>query len=318
MKDMMNCFPFEDPVVVLRVNGRALLDALENSVSLVPALEGRSPQVSNIRFEYSIRRPSGSRVVRAEVNRSPLEESRFYTIATRGYMAHGKDGFDSLLARSEGGRAEELVSEENGILISTMLRQYFLSLKILGRWRQWASLHKHWDDVHSKLHRDHDIVESSQSEIASMLRNRPRRSGSEVAQTDGALSASTQKRATIASQHGGRFKSLEKNEEYQTQGHDMIDSDSDGSVILDDPAPLSVATHPLICKNNRSVDDSMTHNESDRLYYLARQYGKRWMALAGVAREEVGMVDEHRSLDIPRWTRGISPKVEGRIIQVTE
>ena len=63
MKDIMNCFPFEDPVVVLRVNGRALLDALENSVSLVPALEGRFPQVSNIVFEFNADRPAGSRVL---------------------------------------------------------------------------------------------------------------------------------------------------------------------------------------------------------------------------------------------------------------
>ena len=39
-KDMMNCFPFEDPCVVLRVGGNAVLEALENGVSLCPALEG--------------------------------------------------------------------------------------------------------------------------------------------------------------------------------------------------------------------------------------------------------------------------------------
>lgn len=318
MKDIMNCFPFEDPVVVLRVSGRALLEALENSVSLVPALEGRFPQVSNIVFDYSIARPSGSRVVRVQVDGSPLEESRFYSIATRGYMANGKDGFGSLLAKSHGGQAEELVSEENGILMSTMLRQYFLSLKVLGRWRRWASLHKHWEDVHSKLHQDHDIVESSQRESASELRRRPRLPGSEVAQTDGALLESIRQRAPIAFHRGGRAKHFEMDKEHHTQGHEMIDSDSDGSIILEDPAPPSVAAHPLTSKDEASADDSMTHDESDRLYHIARRYGKRWMALAGVAREEVGMVEEHGSLDIPSWTRGIAPKVEGRIIQLAE
>jgi hypothetical protein len=318
MKDIMNCFPFEDPVVVLRVSGRALVDALENSISLVPALEGRFPQVSNIVFEYSVRRPSGSRIMRAEVDRLPVEESRFYTIATRGYMAHGKDGFDSLLAKSEGGQAEEVVSEENGILISTMLRQYFLSLKVLGRWRRWASLHKHWDDVHSKLHQAHEIVESGQSESTSLLSERRQQPGSEVAQADGAPSVSIRQRVPIAFHHRGRVKGLEKDKDYQGQGHDMIDSDSDGSVILDDSAPPSVAAHPLTSSKGTVLHDSMTHEESDRLYHLARHYGKRWMALAGVAREEVGMVDEHGSLDIPSWTRGIAPKVEGRIMQIAE
>lgn len=318
MKDIMNCFPFEDPVVVLRVSGRALLEALENSISLVPALEGRFPQVSNIVFEYSVARPSGSRVGRVQVDGSPLEASRFYSIATRGYMAHGKDGFESLLAKSQGGQAEELVSEENGILICTMLRQYFLSLKTLGRWRRWASLHKHWEDVQTKLHQDHNIVESSQRQSASKLRRRSQLSASEVAQTDVALSVPIRQRVPIAFHHGGRVKDLGEDLERHIQGHEMIDSDSDGSVILEDPAPPSVAAHPLTAKAETCVDDSMTRDESDRLYHIARQYGKRWMALAGVAREEVGTVDEHESPDIPSWTRGIAPKVEGRTIQLAE
>lgn len=41
VKDITTCFPFEDPVVLLRVTGKAILDALENGVSLYPALEGK-------------------------------------------------------------------------------------------------------------------------------------------------------------------------------------------------------------------------------------------------------------------------------------
>ena len=40
VKDITNCFPFEDPVVLIRVTGKAIWDALENGVSLYPALEG--------------------------------------------------------------------------------------------------------------------------------------------------------------------------------------------------------------------------------------------------------------------------------------
>lgn len=40
LKDVTNCFPFEDPVVVIKASGQAIWDALENSVSLYPALEG--------------------------------------------------------------------------------------------------------------------------------------------------------------------------------------------------------------------------------------------------------------------------------------
>ena len=38
--DIVKCFPFEDPIMVVRVSGAALVRALENGVSKLPALEG--------------------------------------------------------------------------------------------------------------------------------------------------------------------------------------------------------------------------------------------------------------------------------------
>jgi len=161
LKDILNCFPFEDPVVVLRVSGKAIIEALENSVSLVPALEGRYPQVSNIQFAYNPKLPSGSRVQWVKIHHEALGEQKMYALATRGYMGRGKDGFTSLLVRSEGGTAEEIVSEENGILISMILRQYFMSLKVMGKWRRWSpSLHRHWDSVHKDLHTNGKVREA--------------------------------------------------------------------------------------------------------------------------------------------------------------
>ena len=62
--------------------------------------------------------------------------------------------------RSEGGTAEEIVSEENGILISMLLRQYFMSLKVLGKWRRWGeNMGRHWGGVHDELHQAHPVRE---------------------------------------------------------------------------------------------------------------------------------------------------------------
>ncbi|KAL8815080.1 MAG: hypothetical protein Q9223_005744, partial [Gallowayella weberi] len=108
LKDIMNCFPFEDPVIVIRVRGHAIRAALENSVALVPALEGRYSQISGIRFCYDPALPAGARVKWVEISGAPLDDAREYTMATRGYMGRGKDGFTSLLVRSEGGEAEEV------------------------------------------------------------------------------------------------------------------------------------------------------------------------------------------------------------------
>lgn len=155
LKDILNCFPFEDPVVVLKIQGRDIVEALENGVSQVPALEGRFPQVSNITFEFNPNAPPGSRIIWAKIGGKPIDPERYYKLATRGYMARGKDGYTSLMTKSEGGRAEELVSEENGMLISAMLRQYFMSLKVMGKWRRMSkSLDRHWGGVLSKFQGD--------------------------------------------------------------------------------------------------------------------------------------------------------------------
>ncbi|KAK6211262.1 5'-nucleotidase [Colletotrichum tabaci] len=149
VRDITNCFPFEDPVIFIRVTGQQLWDALENGVSQYPAQEGRFPQVSNIEYTFDPSKPPSSRIVAASVGGEAIDPERKYTVATRGYMGRGKDGFTSLLVEPEGGTAEEIVCEENGILISAMLRQYFMSLKTVG---QWKNLSESWLKVAEKCH----------------------------------------------------------------------------------------------------------------------------------------------------------------------
>lgn len=86
-----------------------------------------------------------------EVDGAPLDNERIYLLSTRGYMARGKDGYKSLLVQPEGGECEEVVSEENGMLISAILRQYFMSLKVMDQWKRWTpTLAQHWSRVASK------------------------------------------------------------------------------------------------------------------------------------------------------------------------
>lgn len=49
--DIVSCFPFEDPVVVIKVSGAKIIEALENGLSKVPALEGKSVVISYL-FSY--------------------------------------------------------------------------------------------------------------------------------------------------------------------------------------------------------------------------------------------------------------------------
>lgn len=274
LKDILNCFPFEDPVVVLRINGKAILKALENSVLLVPALEGRFPQVSNIQFAYNPNLAPGSRVTWTKIHGEPLDLNKSYTMATRGYMGRGKDGYDSLLVRSEGGEAEEIVSEENGILISMVLRQYFMSLKVLGKWARWSpSLHRHWNGVHDRLHAGGKVHEPS------------------------------------SLKKGTKYNHIGVVRAHPEKGK----TDVDGRLVDSDTDDEEDRHYDGLASSITSVGS--VEEKKGREMHIARVYTRRWMDLAGIERRDVGMVGEKTGeWELPHWTRGIAPRVEGRIV----
>ncbi|KAJ5929925.1 hypothetical protein N7466_005418 [Penicillium verhagenii] len=294
LKDLLNCFPFEDPVVLLRVRGQALIDALENGVSTLPALEGRFTQVSNICFGFKLSGPPGSRVTYARIGGQPIDPDRHYTLATRGYMARGKDGFSSLLVQSENGEAEELVCEEEGVLISTILRQYFLSLKVLNKWTRWsASLNQHWKSVHRELHREGWLKPPSAA--ASPV--------SEKAPSHRWERRPVLSRTGREAYYYGRFPEEVEQHSVASAGSrassDAMDSDSD-----EDPDILpSPVTNYVTLRASSSADE-------ERRLRLARWVIGRWTRRAGVH----SLLSEDDA-DAPAWTSGISPKIEGRIIE---
>ncbi len=332
LKDIMNCFPFEDPVVVLKVTGKALSEALENSVSLVPALEGRFPQVSNIIFEYDPKLSPGSRVRSVKVNGENLDVERKYVLATRGYMARGKDGFGSLLAKSEGGKAEEVVSEENGVLISTILRQYFLSLKVVGTWsKKNPNLSRHWGSVQKGLKEHGTIKEANSAEKSNTTmtenqENRPPKHG-----RNGNFKASDRPlrhRAPLPSRppNNSNFDDTERvpTDSKSEQGLVDPDTDADSDSDSDSDSDMSntnnisssaFSSHPLLSKTTppTSIPPHLSEEHGEHLFRLARRYAKKWMGLAGVKEESVAMVDESSEDALPSWTKGIAPKLEGRI-----
>jgi 5'-nucleotidase len=57
-------------------------------------------QVSGIRFAFDPSKPPGSRIVHESVTigseRAPLDTSKTYALATKAYLAEGKDGYDVL------------------------------------------------------------------------------------------------------------------------------------------------------------------------------------------------------------------------------
>lgn len=270
----MNCFPFEDPCVVITVTGQALLEALENGVSTYPALEGRFPQVSNIVFTFDPQKSPGKRIPNPTkevlIRGQPLVLDKEYKLVTRDYMARGKDGFDSLLKESEGGKCKEIVSDEDGILLSMLLRQYFMSLKTMGQWSKWGrSMERHWQGVHQKLHKSQPVVEPSPT--SPVARN---------TFPDPAL----QKQGALKRSYTTKDKEEAK----------YVD-DSDDEEETAEAGDEDVAEH-------------------ERKLRIMRQVMNKWRRLAGISLpKSCDSIGEGEFAAAVAWTRGVAPRVEGRI-----
>ena len=95
MKHLVTLLPMLDEMSVLQLSGAQLLEALENGVCMYPKLEGRFPCVSGIRFQFDGQRPAGSRVLQGSVTLrgEPLDLEASYNVATKAYLALGRDGY---------------------------------------------------------------------------------------------------------------------------------------------------------------------------------------------------------------------------------
>ena len=117
MHDLVSVLPMMDPVYLLSLRGADLLAALENGVSMYPALEGRFPQVSGIEFAFDPEKPPGERVMveSVMVADAPVALEREYKFATKEFLVNGKDGYVAFMVRrwvrrkreGSGGKREE-------------------------------------------------------------------------------------------------------------------------------------------------------------------------------------------------------------------
>lgn len=303
LKDIMDCFPFEDPTVLIKVTGKAILQALENGVCHYPALDGRFPQVSNICFVFDPSKTPHNRVVDIKIGGSDLELERYYSVATRDYMAHGGDGYTSLLLTTRGGSAIPLVKEENGILLSMLLRQHFMSSLTLGRWKNWnTTFGKHWGRVQTQLQRSGTVVEASGTKRAFVAKV------SEVpdysAQHVGGLVGRVLRNETIyhSLPNEGLQANLRRHETKTRRGSGAEDEDMHLSDSEEDGANLRV---PRLAA------------QQERELMIARKALRKWWRLAGLNEKKHHAMGFENGEELGvRWTRGICPKVEGRIKMV--
>jgi len=138
MGDLTELLPMYDETVAVKVTGEQLLECLENGVCKYPAMEGRFPCVSGIKFKFDPTKPPMSRVVPGSVyvakksngpprldEYRPMELTETYSLMTKEYLAKGKDGYTSLAS------ADELF---DGPLLPVALKNIFTLQTVVRRW----------------------------------------------------------------------------------------------------------------------------------------------------------------------------------------
>ncbi|XP_055387201.1 mannosylglucosyl-3-phosphoglycerate phosphatase isoform X2 [Condylostylus longicornis] len=95
MKDLINIIPMRDHMIMLEITGKCLLDALENSVSGYPKLEGRFPQVAGISFAFDPKKKPFKRIdpTLVFVADESINLSQTYKTCIKSYMYCGCDGY---------------------------------------------------------------------------------------------------------------------------------------------------------------------------------------------------------------------------------
>ncbi|MDB5599221.1 MAG: hypothetical protein JWN71_1265 [Xanthobacteraceae bacterium] len=92
-RDILAELAFGNRIALIGVTGKALREAMENGLSVLPQASGRFPQVSGMTVEADVSRPPGSRVVAIKVGGVPLDEARTYKLATNDFIGRGGDGY---------------------------------------------------------------------------------------------------------------------------------------------------------------------------------------------------------------------------------
>lgn len=187
------------------------------------------------------------------------------------------DGYTSLLSKAEGGSCEEIVSEENGILISMMLRQYFMALKVLDQWKHWGpSMDRHWGGVVSNVLQHHPVIEPDL--------NRRDVGAEELPQP------------------GGRKRQHSQWEDWSPA---KLRERRSSILPLDEHAD----------ENEHGSEAESEVRDMEKELRIMRKVFRKWSRLAGVHGRACDDLSEGEfTVD---WTRAIAPRLEGRIQMVT-
>jgi 5'-nucleotidase/UDP-sugar diphosphatase len=121
-RDILAELVFGNTIALLSIDGKALKNAVENGLSLMPRAAGRFPQISGMTIEADISRPIGQRVTAIRVGGAPLDETKSYTLATNDFLARGGDSYTDFRD------ARPLMRDYDAPLMANVVIDYLLKI----------------------------------------------------------------------------------------------------------------------------------------------------------------------------------------------
>lgn len=171
------------------------------------------------------------------------------------------------------------------MLISMLLRQYFMSLKIIGRWKNWGHhMGQLWGSIHEGLHEVHPVREPVKpgQEIG------PNGVGSYHTGTVPGDTGTVPGLVGKAHRHGHREEPDDAGANAHLQHSDSEDDDTDLPAVPIQPT------------------------DGERELIIMRKVMRKWWRLTGLSGHPT-MCDTVGEEFGVHWTKGICPRVEGRI-----
>jgi len=124
--DLLDTYPFVDPVMVKSMSGEQIRRAIEQSLTFERGLL----QVSGLEITYDLNRPVYQRVLTLQRNGKPIQANDTFTVAAPGFLAEGGDLYESFREA----KTIRTVGRVSGVML-----EYFRSQDVIavpGRGRQ--------------------------------------------------------------------------------------------------------------------------------------------------------------------------------------
>jgi 5'-nucleotidase/UDP-sugar diphosphatase len=136
--EVLKVMPFTNALAIMNLKGSELMEALEQSVGLLPETNGGFLHVSGMKFTFDSSKPAGERIVKAEVKNedgtyTELDENQNYVVATNTYIAAGGNGYDVFAKAYAEGRVSEPGNVDYEMFIEYLQQFETVEPKVEGR-----------------------------------------------------------------------------------------------------------------------------------------------------------------------------------------